>query len=69
MGVASNYGFCLGGDTCFYGRCYYCKKKEAACANGTIMEGSVTLWLPQGWPLTKWAHPWQRTYSDTRKAK
>ncbi|XP_078358088.1 glycosaminoglycan xylosylkinase-like [Oculina patagonica] len=56
------------GNTCFYGRCYYCKKKDAACANGTTMEGSVTLWLPQGWPLTKWASPWQRTYSDTRKA-
>ena len=62
-------GFCLGGDTCFYGRCYYCKKEDAACANGTIMEGSVTLWLPQGWDLAKWSHPWQRTYSDTRKAR
>lgn len=61
--------FKKGGDTCFYGRCYYCKKKDAACANGTMMEGSVTLWLPQGWHLTKWSHPWQRTYSDTRKAR
>lgn len=57
-----------GGNTCFYGVCYYCKKAEAACANGTIMEGSVTLWLPPGWSLRNWRHPWQRTYRDDRKA-
>lgn len=57
-----------GGNTCFYGVCYYCMKAEAACANGTIMEGSVTLWLPPGWPLKNWRHPWQRTYRDDRKA-
>ncbi|CAH3042017.1 unnamed protein product [Porites lobata] len=55
-------------NTCFYGVCYYCKKAEAACANGTVMEGSVTLWLPAGWPLKNWRHPWQRTYRDDRKA-
>lgn len=57
-----------GGNTCFYGVCYYCKKAEAACANGTIMEGSVTLWLPPGWHLRNWRHPWQRTYRDGIKA-
>lgn len=56
------------GNTCFYGQCYYCNKKDAACANGTIMEGSVTLWLPKGWNLGKWAHPWIRAYSGARKA-
>lgn len=56
------------GNTCFYGQCYFCKKENAACANGTMMEGSVTLWLPEGWTLGKWAHPWIRTYRDTRKA-
>ena len=57
-----------GKNTCFYGVCYYCKKAGAACANGTVMEGSVTLWLPAGWPLKNWRHPWQRTYRDDRKA-
>lgn len=60
--------FLSDGNTCFYGRCYYCNKKNAACANGTIMEGSVTLWLPKGWNLGKWAHPWIRAYSGARKA-
>ncbi|EDO28370.1 predicted protein, partial [Nematostella vectensis] len=57
----------LGGNTCFYGVCYYCNKEEAACANKTSMEGSMTIWLPQGWALRKWRHPWQRTYNN-RKA-
>ena len=56
------------GDECFYGVCYYCKKAEAACANGDIMEGSVTIWLPHGWELGKMRHPWQRTYNK-RKAR
>lgn len=57
-----------GGNTCFYGVCHYCKKAEAACANGTIMEGSVTLWLPPGWHLRNWRHPWQRTYREDKRA-
>eukprot|EP00795_Rhopilema_esculentum_P010650 gene10650-19392_t len=56
------------GDDCFYGVCYYCKKSEAACAKGKIMEGSVTIWLPDGWHLAKSRHPWQRTYNN-RKAR
>ncbi|EDO44241.1 predicted protein [Nematostella vectensis] len=59
--------FKKGGNTCFYGVCYYCNKEEAACANKTSMEGSMTIWLPQGWALRKWRHPWQRTYNN-RKA-
>ena len=54
---------------CFYGKCYYCRPAEPACADGEIMEGSVTLWLPQDRPLKKWRHLWARTYRDDRKAK
>ena len=56
------------GDECFYGVCYYCKKAEAACAKGNIMEGSVTIWLPIEWSLGKMRHPWQRTY-NSKKAR
>lgn len=54
------------GDECFYGVCYYCKKAEAACARGNIMEGSVTIWLPIEWSLGKMRHPWQRTYNNKK---
>ncbi|XP_031574377.1 glycosaminoglycan xylosylkinase-like isoform X2 [Actinia tenebrosa] len=54
------------GNTCFYGVCHYCNKEEAACANKTVMEGSLTIWLPRGWGLAKWRHPWQRTYTSKK---
>ena len=47
----------LGNNTCFYGKCYYCRETEPACADGDTMEGSVTLWLPDVWPLQKHRHP------------
>ncbi|XP_070581641.1 glycosaminoglycan xylosylkinase-like [Ptychodera flava] len=56
-------------NTCFYGECYYCNKNEPACAKGSYMEGSVTLWIPNSWPLQKWKHPWSRTYKDGKKAR
>lgn len=59
----------LGEHTCFYGRCYYCKPAEAACANGSLMEGSLTLWLPDHMGLHTWRHPYQRTYRDGVKAR
>ena len=57
------------GNTCFYGKCYYCKPEEAACAEGDIMEGSLTLWLPEWYELKTWRHPWQRTYRKGVKAR
>ncbi|CAI8055918.1 Glycosaminoglycan xylosylkinase [Geodia barretti] len=57
------------GNTCFYGKCYYCRKEEAACANGEVMEGSVTLWLPEWYELKTRRHPYQRTYRPNHKAK
>ena len=57
------------GNTCFYGACYYCKKSDPACGDGSIMEGSLTLWLPDKWKVKKQRHPWQRTYKDNKKAK
>ncbi|XP_077573736.1 glycosaminoglycan xylosylkinase [Stigmatopora nigra] len=58
-----------GNDTCFYGKCYYCRKSEAACGQGDIMEGSMTLWLPDTWPLQKHRHPWGRTYREGKLAR
>ncbi|NXD15265.1 XYLK xylosylkinase, partial [Nothocercus nigrocapillus] len=59
----------LGNSTCFYGKCYYCRETEPACADGDIMEGSVTLWLPDVWPLQKHRHPWGRTYREGKLAR
>ena len=56
------------GNVCFYGKCMYCKPSEAACADGEVMEGSVTIWLPEWYRLQTWRHPYQRTYVPGRKA-
>ena len=61
--------FIQDGNDCFYGVCYYCKQSMAACAKGTIMEGSLTLWLPDNLKLRTWPHPWRRTYVQGRKAR
>uniref|UniRef100_A0A6J0TGW6 Glycosaminoglycan xylosylkinase isoform X2 n=1 Tax=Pogona vitticeps TaxID=103695 RepID=A0A6J0TGW6_9SAUR len=58
----------IGNNTCFYGKCYYCRETEPACAEGDAMEGSVTLWLPDVWPLQKHRHPWGRTYREGKLA-
>ena len=61
-----------GTDTCFFGKCYYCKSAaDGVCANGTSLEGALILWLPEkATTFTKWRSPWQRTYSnDSRKAR
>jgi len=56
-------------NTCFYGQCYYCKETELACGKGEIMEGAVTLWMPDSWTLEKVRHPYQRTYRDDKQAR
>ncbi|XP_065917150.1 glycosaminoglycan xylosylkinase-like isoform X2 [Dysidea avara] len=61
--------FMQGDNMCFYGVCYYCKPAEAACADGTKMEGSLTLWLPVHMSLRNWRHPYQRTYRDGHSAR
>ncbi|KAG7260114.1 hypothetical protein CRUP_031397 [Coryphaenoides rupestris] len=58
-----------GNNTCFYGKCYYCRESEPACAVGDVMEGAVTLWLPDVWPLQKHRHPWGRTYREGKLAR
>ncbi|XP_033114493.1 glycosaminoglycan xylosylkinase-like [Anneissia japonica] len=57
------------GDTCFYGKCFYCTPLESACADGDLMEGSVTLWLPKKLALRRWRHPWSRTYREGIQAR
>lgn len=59
----------VGNNTCFYGKCYYCRETEPACADGDMIEGSITLWLPDVWPLQKHRHPWGRTYREGKLAR
>lgn len=59
----------VGNNTCFYGKCYYCRETEPACANLDVMEGTVTLWLPDVWPLQNHRHPWGRTYREGKLAR
>lgn len=59
------------GNTCFYGKCAYCKGPEyGVCAMRTMLEGSVTLWLPDSYSLgSPIPHPWRRTYRPNKPAK
>ncbi|XP_053380958.1 glycosaminoglycan xylosylkinase-like [Mercenaria mercenaria] len=55
--------FRRGNNTCFYGKCYYCKGEETGlCGSGVHMEGTVVLWLPNTVTLKLHKHPWSRTY-------
>lgn len=58
------------GRICYFGKCLYCKEEEMACADADhVMEGSVTLWLPDEWAqFTRLRHPYQRTYKEGRSA-
>ena len=60
-----------GTDTCFYGKCYYCKSEaDGVCANGTSLEGALVLWLPEvATTFKKWRSPWQRDYSNSTRRK
>lgn len=69
MVIDDNFSLLVGNNTCFYGKCYYCRETEPACAEGDVMEGSVTLWLPDVWPLQKHRHPWGRTYREGKLAR
>lgn len=58
------------GNACFYGKCHYCKGPETGvCANRTLLEGSLTIWLPDAYKLgNTQRHPWSRTYNSHRQA-
>lgn len=58
------------GNTCFYGKCHYCRgPKTGVCGNNAILEGSLTLWLPDSYSLSQpLPHPWRRTYRETKPA-
>lgn len=58
------------GNSCFYGKCHYCKGRETGvCAKGTMLEGSLTLWLPEAYSLSSpIPHPWRRTYRPNKQA-
>lgn len=59
------------GNSCFYGKCLYCKGPETGvCADRTMLEGSVTLWLPESYSLSSLSpHPWRRTYRPNKPAQ
>ncbi|XP_025112699.1 glycosaminoglycan xylosylkinase-like [Pomacea canaliculata] len=56
-------------NTCFYGKCYYCRPTEGVCAEGEVMEGTVILWLPAKFILNTTHHPWARKYRANVRAK
>ncbi|XP_076064914.1 glycosaminoglycan xylosylkinase-like isoform X2 [Oratosquilla oratoria] len=58
-----------GGQTCFYGVCYYCHRDASVCDDGHFIEGTIILWLPSKLPLQHLPHPWARTYKNTKEAK
>lgn len=62
--------FVVGSNTCFYGKCYYCKGEETGvCGEEDILEGTVILWLPRAYPLKTHRHPWARTYVTGKLAQ
>ena len=69
-GVSDDVWACgAGKNQCFYGVCHYCKPEERACGEGEMMEGSLTLWLPDWYQLKTRRHPYQRTYRQGHRAR
>ena len=55
-------------NSCFFGKCYYCKGPEdGVCGAGEMLEGVVTLWLPKSATMTTLPHPWRRSYTTQAK--
>ncbi|KAL5011501.1 hypothetical protein ScPMuIL_010052 [Solemya velum] len=54
-------------NTCFYGVCHYCN--TPVCGNGTILEGTIILWLPEDKKLKLHYHPWRRTYKKNKQPR
>ncbi|KAI6650281.1 Glycosaminoglycan xylosylkinase [Oopsacas minuta] len=44
-------------NMCLYGVCYYCSKDDPVCANGNILEGSLSLWIPDRYTIMKFKNP------------
>ena len=58
------------GNNCFYGKCKYCHgESTGVCAEGTRLEGSIVMWLPERLQLRLWKHPWSRTYREAVTAR
>lgn len=58
-----------GDESCFYGKCHYCKRENGVCASSGVLEGAVVLMLPEKYPLQLHRSPWQRTYRKGVLAK
>ncbi|XP_022643938.1 glycosaminoglycan xylosylkinase-like isoform X2 [Varroa destructor] len=54
-----------GNRSCFYGKCYYCKRANGVCGDDSgQLEGAVVLLLPPKFRLQPHRSPWQRTYKN-----
>lgn len=61
---------CPDGDTCFYGKCLYCKNEsDGVCGEGDVLDGALVLMLPKAYKFTRHRHPWSRTYVDDKPAR
>lgn len=53
--------------TCFYGKCYFCKKEDPACTDeNSLLNGAVIFNFKAS--LNNYRSPWQRTYKKGKKA-
>lgn len=58
--------YIVGGNLCFYGVCYYCKKEDPVCSERGMIEGAVVLLMKQ--KLKPIPNPWRRTYKRNQFA-
>ncbi|XP_042880524.1 glycosaminoglycan xylosylkinase-like [Penaeus japonicus] len=56
------------GQTCFYGVCRSCMKRNGLCDQQHGLEGTVMTWLPRDVSLAEIQHPWKRSYDNRRLA-
>lgn len=53
--------------TCFYGKCYFCRKEDPVCADeNSLLNGAVIFNFKAS--LNNYRSPWQRTYKKDKKA-
>lgn len=60
------------GNLCFFGDCtYYCDSRHSFCGNVDMIEGSLMVWLPDGYEAVRdrWKSPYRRSYSKFKKAE
>ncbi|XP_050526802.1 glycosaminoglycan xylosylkinase [Daktulosphaira vitifoliae] len=56
-------------ETCFFGKCFYCKKEDPVCTKSGRLEGAAIFYLPSHLNLQAYLHPWRRTYNTNKFAR